>query len=356
VIKENELLRETRLAPVKLAHFQSLCDSIGMKQHAIHGIPLLDSGYTLDDNARALVAMLDFGNLFQKQAARPYCIRFLSLLDFMQLPNGWFRNLLGIDRRFLDQGGSGDCFGRAMWACGKAANSWLDENHRIHARKMLDKGLGFVSELEEPRPIALTILGLDEFAKAHPERNQLSGEIMGLGNKLVELFRVNSGEDWQWFEDILTYDNARMPQALFAAYQATGNKGFLQVARKSFDFLASKTLEGEMFVPIGQDGWLPRFGKKAVFDQQPIEAGAMVQAATQGFFVTSDNQYKGIALACFNWFFGGNSQGASLYDRKTGACFDGLTPKEVNKNQGAESLLEFLLARFCIERMQRQKI
>jgi hypothetical protein len=356
VAKEKNFLLEAELLPVKLDHFSSLCDSIGMKQHALHGVPLLDSGYTLDDNARALVAMLDLGELFDRDAARPYCVRFLSFLNHMQLETGWFRNLLGIDRGFLDSGGSGDCFGRAMWALGKAANSWLPFNQRTHARKMLDKSLEQVPFLEDARPIALTLIGLDEFAKAHPERNELSGEISALGKKLVSLYEENSESEWKWFEETLTYDNSRIPQALFAAFQATGNKRFLGVARESFAFLKRKTFADEMFVPVGQDGWFPRGGEKALFDQQPIEAASMVQASTQAFFVTTDDDYARTALACFNWFFGGNSLGASLYEKETGACFDGLTPKEVNLNQGAESLVEFLLARFCIERMKRQKI
>ncbi len=354
--KEKGFLLEAELLPVKLEHFESMCDSIGMKQHALHGVPLLESGYTLDDNARALVAMLEFGELFDKSLAGPYCLRFLSFIKHMQLENGWFRNLLSIDRRFLDEGSSGDCFGRAMWGLGKAANSWLPLSQRTHARKMLDRSLEWVPLLEDARPIALTLVGLDEFAKAHPERNELSQEISGLGEKLVAMYEASAGPGWKWFEDALTYDNARMPQALFSAFQATGNKRFLSVARESFGFLEQKTVVGEMFLPVGQDGWFPRQGKKALFDQQPIEAASMVQAASQAFFITADDDYARTALNCFNWFFGGNRLGASLYEKETGACFDGLTPKEANLNQGAESLVEFLLARFCIERLKRQKI
>lgn len=356
VIGEKELLGTAKLSPVNLGYLNQLCDSIGVRQHAIHGIPLLESGYTVDDNARALIAMLDFGELFQKETARPACIRFLSFMNLMQMPDGWFRNTLSLDRRFADSGGSADCFGRGVWSCGRTVNSWLGENHRINARKMLQKALPFVPRLSDPRPIAFALLGLCEFAKAEPKKIELFETLEQLGLTLTEMFELNSGQGWQWFEDILTYDNARMPQAMFAAFQASGNKRFLEVAEKSFGFLEEKTLEGEMFVPVGQDGWFPKEGIKALFDQQPIEAAAMVQAATAGFFATSNDDYKKIALTCFNWFFGGNSLGAALYDKKTGACFDGLTPKEVNLNQGSESLVEFLLARFCVESLKREKI
>ncbi len=356
MIEEKELLEALRLSPVKLLHLERLSDSVGLRQHAIHGVPLLESGYTVDDNARALIAMLDFGELFQREGARSHCVKFLSFLNFMQMQSGWFRNTLRFDRRFSETGGSGDCFGRAVWACGRAVNSWLDENYRTNARKMLQKALPLVSQLSDPRPVAFAMLGLCEFAKAEPKKIEVFETIEQLGLTLTGMFELNSNQEWQWFEDILTYDNARMPQAMFAAFQASGNKRFLQVAEKSFRFLEEKTLEGEMFVPVGQDGWFPKEEEKALFDQQPIEAAAMVQAATAGFFATSNDDYKKTALTSFNWFFGGNKLGASLYDKKTGACFDGLTPKEVNLNQGSESLVEFLLARFCVEKMRRQKI
>jgi len=355
VTAEKELLRELSFSPINLTHLHLLSDSVGMRQHAIHGIPLLDSGYTVDDNARALIAMLDFGELFEKKEARQDCIKYLAFLNHMQMENGWFRNTLSFERQFADKGGSADCLGRAVWAYGRTVNSWLDENYRQSAQKKLDKSLRQVLNLEDIRPIALSLIGLTEYAKASKQKLLVEGVEL-LANKLVKEFEQNSSDDWQWFEDIMTYDNARMPQALFAAFQITGKKQFLEVAEKSYAFLEEKTIRGEMFVPVGQDGWLPKGRAKALFDQQPIEAGAMVQAATAGFLATSNDCYKKSALTCFNWFFGGNSQGAAVYDKKTGACFDGLTPKDVNKNQGAESLLEFLIARFCLERMRRQKI
>lgn len=356
VVEEKEFVEELRLSPVNLSHFDVLCDSVGMRQHAIHGVPLLESGYTVDDNARALVAMLDFGQLYGKETAGPHCVKFLSFLNHLQSDDGRFRNILSFDRRFLEEGGSGDCFGRAMWACGRTVNSWLDRNYKEIARKILEKALPQTLELEHQRPIAFTLIGLDEIVKARPDDRSLIETVEMLGNRLVRLFEANSDEKWQWFEDILTYDNARLPQAMFAAYQATGNKRFLEIAKKSFGFLAKETIEGEMFVPVGQDGWYPKGGEKALFDQQPLEAAAMVQAATAGFLATSDDDYRKIALTSFNWFFGGNELGAALYDNKTGACFDGLTPKEVNLNQGAESLVEFMISRFCVEKLKSQKI
>lgn len=356
MIEEKELIAELSLAPVNLAHLELLSDSIGLRQHAIHGVPLLESGYTVDDNARALVALLDFGELFKKERPRAECIRYLSFLGHMQLPNGWFRNTLLFDRHFGDEEGSADCFGRAVWACGRAMNSWLDENHRINAKKMLEKAMAFVRGLDDPRPIAFALLGLFEAIKAEPENRGFQETLEALAEKMAGFFEQQSSGEWHWFEGVLTYDNARLSHAMFAAFQATGKKRFLGVAEKSFSFLVEKTVRGEMFEPVGQDGWCPKGGEKALFDQQPIEAAAMVQAATAGFFAASNDDYKRIAGICFNWFFGGNSLGAAIYDKKTGACFDGLTPKEVNLNQGAESTVEFLLARFCMERVKRQKI
>ncbi|MFA4855528.1 MAG: glycosyltransferase [archaeon] len=356
MIEEKELIQELSLGPVSLAHLELLSDGIGLRQHAIHGVPLLESGYTVDDNARALVALLDFGELFKKERLRAECIKYLSFLGHMQLPNGWFRNTLLFDRHFGDEEGSPDCFGRAVWACGRAMNSWLDENQRINAKKMLEKTMPQACNLADPRPIAFALLGLCEAAKAEPENRAFLEAVEILAGRMAGIFEKQSSGEWPWFEDILTYDNARLPHAMFAAFQVTGENRFLGIAEKSFSFLAEKTAGGEMFEPVGQDGWYPKGGQKALFDQQPIEAAAMVQAATAGFFAASDDDYKRVAGICFNWFFGGNSLGAAVYDKKTGACFDGLTPKEVNLNQGAESTVEFLLARFCMERLKRQKI
>ena len=352
--KEKELLNELVLSPVNLLHLELLSDSAGIRQHAIHGIPLLESGYTIDDNARALIAMLQYGELFQEEIARPSCIKYLSFMNHMQTESGMFRNTLSFDRQIVTEGESLDCLGRAVWACGKTVNSWLNENNKIIAEKMFGKTLPLLEQLWETRPIAFSILGLNEMAKAGHEN--AVGLIDLLGERMVGMFEENSDEGWQWFEDSLTYDNARLPQAMFSAFQATGKKSFLEVAEKSFEFLAKTCFEGEMFVPVGQDGWYPKFGEKALFDQQPIEAGSMAQAGVEAFLSTSNDEYKKIALSSFNWFFGGNKLGAAVYDKKTGACFDGITSKEVNLNQGAESLVEFLIARFSIEKMRRQKI
>jgi len=355
VIGEKEILDEAGLSPVSLSHLETLCDYVGLRQHAIHGVPLLESGYTTDDNARALVAMIDYGGLFGRETVMPLCLRFLSFLNHMQFESGVFRNLLSFDRRFMDEGESLDCFGRAVWACGKAANSWLPVNQRTIAKKMLEKAVPNILRLEEPRPAALAILGLGELAKATGEQRYVWA-ISLLAKRLTGLFGGNASGKWQWFEDILTYDNARLPHAMFAAFRATGSGRFLEVAEKSFAFLSENTFEDGIFVPVGQDGWFRKGSKKALFDQQPIEAASMVQAGFEGFLSTGSVKYRETAVASFNWFFGGNKLGATLYDPETGACFDGLTPKEPNLNQGAESLVEFLLARLCMEKLERQKL
>jgi len=355
-MEEKELLEELRLSPVNLSYLETLSDNLGIRQHAIHGIPMLKSGYTVDDNARALIALLDFGDLFRKERVRGECVKYLSFLNFMQKPNGWFHNMLLFDRQFGDERGSADCFGRALWASGRATNSWLVENHRTNAKKMFYRALPWVQELEDLRPIAFSIIGIAEMLKAGENKPVLLENIEFLAEKMKGFFVENNVENWKWFENILTYDNARLPQAMFAAFQATGRKDFLEVAEKSFLFLTKQTVNGEMFEPVGQNGWFPKNEKKALFDQQPIEAASMVQAYTAGFFATNNEGYKKTALTCFNWFFGGNKLGTALYDGKTGACFDGLTPESANLNQGAESLVEFLIARFCIERIKRQKI
>jgi uncharacterized protein YyaL (SSP411 family) len=177
----------------------------------------------------------------------------------------------------------------------------------------------------------------------------LQRQIQRFGNSIVQCFEKHSASGWRWFEGILSYCNARVPQALFEAYRVTGDKRFLRTALRSFDFLCGKTFLRSTFVPIGQDGWCRPSGVRALFDQQPVEAGAMTEAAMSAYTATGERRFKRIALNSFNWFFGNNLTGETVYNAENGGVFDGIAQNTINENQGAESLLSYLLARLSLE-------
>ncbi|MCX6798850.1 MAG: glycosyltransferase [Candidatus Diapherotrites archaeon] len=341
------------LPPVKLNHLRLLTDSTGIIQHATHGVVSYKSGYTVDDNARALIAVLRFHNLLNGMDSETLAMIYLGFLHYTQQPDGIFHNTVSFERAFVQEEPTWDCYGRALWACGYAVDSRLYENAKATAKKMLDDALQNISKLEDARPVAFALMGLHHYFHAKPEQSDLKEKIILLGDKLLALLQQSSSEGWFWFEDALTYCNARLPHALFLAFESTKERRFLDAAEQSFRFLEEKTVEGEIFIPVGQNGWLPKGGAKALFDQQPIEASSMVEAAVAAFKANGKERYKKTALTAFEWFFGRNSLGAKLYDETNGGCFDGLTETEVNLNQGAESTIAYLSARLSVEELAR---
>lgn len=346
--------KNSPLVPMDLSHLKTMMDNTGVLQHATHGIPCFKSGYTTDDNARALIVILQSQEIFGNQETEPLAITCLSFLQYAHMPNGLFHNFVSFDRRFLDKEDSGDSFGRAVWACGYTLCSGLNPNMKGAAKKMIDEAMPQAMLLEDPRPIAFVIMGLHYYLKAFPKQPGVFEKILALGEKLLCMLEQNSDSEWVWFENILTYCNARIPQALFLAFDSTKDNRFLEAAEKSFGFLLSKTINKGIFAPVGQNGWFPKGGEKACFDQQPIDAGSTVEAAVSAFNTTGNTKYVEAAYCAFKWFFGGNIHGLNVYDSARGACFDGLVSDGVNLNQGAESTLTFILARMTLENIMMQ--
>lgn len=270
----------------------------------------------------------------------------------MQKPNGAFHNYLSYERHFLDVDGSEDAAGRALWACGSVVNSKLPEELQLVAKDIFFHGLPWVWKTTHLRFIASTILGVTEVATVESEQN-LKDDAVKLAEVLVQSFRDESCEGWRWFESTLTYDNARLPQALFAAYTLTGTSEFLETAQEAMDFLVKTQMFEGVFVPIGNDGWFRRGGERSFYDQQPIEASAMVDAALEAYRATGAKRYVEVAEEAFGWFLGKNSCQLELYNPETGGCRDGLSKEKVNPNQGAESSVCYLLARLRLEEAYR---
>jgi len=331
--------------PIKLDRLKALTDDTGILQHTKYSIPNRKEGYTTDDNARALVACIKFLQFHNDSDVSKLATTYLSFLFHMQRPDGKFHNLLSYSRNFLDDVGSEDCMGRSLWACGYSILTNLPKGIETISKEIFDKGFRHAPNFKSLRAKAFTILGLCYYSEAFPHDPNLSKNIVSLTEQLLDSYQQVSSSDWCWFEPYLTYVNARLSQALFLAYGIIGDERHLQIAKKSFDFLVKVQVIDEKIIPIGNKGWYKKGGKRALYDQQPIEASCMVEAALAAFRVTGDEKYQRIAHIAFGWFLGKNSQDVMVYNPKTGGCYDGITPEGVNLNQGAEATVSYLLAR-----------
>jgi len=341
------------LTSISFRWLQDLTDDTGIFQHANFSIADRREGYTTDDNARALIAALKYYRLSGDDKALTLARTYLSFLLLMQKEDGRIHNFLGYNRSFLDEAGSEESLGRILWACGYSQEALISDDLRMIAKEIFDKSLIWASRSGSPRTHAFAILGLYHYAKAFPQDKNPLMNVIHLADWLCEVYRHESTESWQWFEPILTYANARLPHALFRAYQITGKQDYLLIAEKTFEFLTSTVINRGTFKPVGNRSWMKRGGKKALYDQQPIEASCMVQAASTAFEVTGKEQYAKIAYIAFDWFMGKNSKKTMVYNPATGGCFDGITPEGPNRNQGAESGLSYLLARFEMETLNK---
>jgi len=345
-ITMRRLLPITGLPRPKLDHLVRMTDDTGLLQHAHYSVPDRAHGYTTDDNARALVVATKYYNLFNDEVAERLLGTYLSFMHYLQRPEGLFRNCLSYDRRFLDEVGSDDCYGRSLWGLGYVISRGPG-SYRQFATEMFETSIRRHNVLEvlSPRGRANTIIGLYYYMQRFPEARDIEGKIAALADKNMELFEAHSDPDWLWFEPTITYDNAVLPQGLLHAHEVTGNRRYLDVAVAALDFLISKChRSGDHFSLVGNAGWHKKGQDSAQFDQQPIDASGLVEACKAAFRVTGKRDYLRYMRSAFDWYLGVNDLGVPLYDFHTGGCADGLTPHGPNQNQGAESLLCCLLA------------
>jgi hypothetical protein len=344
------------LPPVKLDFLKLLTDDTGILQHATFAIPKRKEGYTTDDNARALIACTRYYTLFGNSNIEKLIDTYLSFLFYMQRTDGRLYNLLSYDRKFLDDSSSEDCMGRALWACGYLLNSKLPSEKKMLSKEVFDKTFQWVSRFKSLRAKALSILGLRHYQAAYPQDQNVLLNIETFANQLSECYKQNSSDDWNWFEPYLTYVNARLPHALFLAYDCTKNEKHLHVAQESLDFLLQVQIIDDRFVPIGNRGWYKKGCDRAIYDQQSVEASCTVEATLAAYRVTGDEKYGKLAPTIFEWFLGRNSKGSNVYNPETGGCYDGITPQGLNLNEGAEATVSYLLARLELEALNKFQV
>jgi len=341
--------RPLKLPTGCLDHVLRMTDGTGIFQHAVFNVPSYVDGYCVDDNARAFLLCIQLEELGEAQPrgdmtrlATTYLAFLASALDE---GTGRFRNFMSHARVWLEIKGSEDSHGRSLWATGAGAARSPNEGHRRLCTQLFEAALPVVESFSSPRAWAFALLGLHDYRriqKTDTQAIELSGV---LTSRLVELWKNCATDNWPWFEPRLTYDNARLSQALIINGQVEKNQEAVEIGLKSLRWLVSlQTTQAGCFRPIGCNGFYERGGGRADFDQQPIEALATISACREALRATRDPVWAVEAKRAFEWFLGRNDLSRPLYDFSTGGCGDGLHPDRVNANQGAESTLAFHLS------------
>jgi len=335
------ILPITGLPRVRLAHLSQMTDDTGLLQHACYSVPNRLHGYCTDDNARALVVAAKHHKLFRDEESERLLTVYLSFVQFAQREEGLFHNFMSYDRRFRDEVGSDDCFGRALWGLGYVICHGPPQHVPV-AKEVFERALPNLKALNL-RGRSHGVMGLYYYLQKYPEAEDIAERIDALCRAHTEQFETESSEAWPWFESVLTYDCAVIPQSLLLGYEVTGRQGYAAVGLQSLDFLIELCDRGRHFSLVGNDGWHEQGETKAEFDQQPLDACGLVEACKVAFRLSGERKYLKYMRQAFDWFLGVNVLGEVLYDFKTGACCDGLTPDGVNQNKGAESTLCCLL-------------
>ncbi len=331
-----------------MAHVKRLTDDTGIVQHAKYGIPNLKEGYCLDDNARALIMVILAWQQNKSKTALELLPVYLSYIQYMQCDDGNFRNFLSFRREYLDEVGTEDSFGRTIWALGYLINNAPNNSYKEFATELFAKSIPHFSKLKHLRGLANTMIGISSFLKSHPYDENIINELNNLATPLRAAYQANKGDDWNWFEEKMTYDNAILPLALFCHYETTQNQDSLTIGLESMEFLTAKTMDKGYLSPVGNDGWLFKGKEMALYDQQAIETMAMVLLYFKAYEITHDLKYIRQMYLGYQWFLGENSLRLPLYDYETKGCGDGLQTYGVNRNQGAESTLAYWISHLMI--------
>lgn len=348
IVASRTLDRKPRELPeLKLNHLWRMTDSTGVFQHAIFSVPNFMEGYCTDDNARALVLAVLLGELREDpERMRSLATTCVAFLHFAFDPGTrYFHNHLSFDRRWVDHQGSEDSQGRALWSLGVCVGRSPYRSFQMMAGDLFAQSLPSVENFTSPRSWAFTLLGIHEYLWRFGGASQVNRMRDLLTARLMEISQENQRPGWCWFEDELSYDNAKLPHALILSGFATGRQDVLNRGLCSLRWLMGlQTSEKGQFRPIGSDGFHRRGGHRAEFDQQPVEAHASVSACLDAYRATADLWWYKQAQLAFDWFIGSNDLGLELYQQETGGCADGLHIDRINENQGAESTLAFLLS------------
>ena len=347
------------LPEIKLEHLKTLTDDTGILQHANHTVPDRSHGYCTDDNARALLAAA-MGRKYL--SANGWDLDRLSghYLGFLQYAfeekNERFRNFMTYSRQWTEAVGSEDAHGRALWCLGKTVAMLDNPGHLAMCTTLFKKALHAVEDFTSPRAIAFSLVGMHAYLEKFSGDSDVRRIRKVLADRLFTQFKNNATDNWPWLENALNYANGKLPHALLLSGRRLQRNDMLDMGLVSLKWLLAVQTEDHHFVPVGSNGWYEKGGLKARFDQQPIEANAMVEACVEAYNITREKAWFDNAVMCFNWFLGHNDLNLPLYDPITGGCRDGLMADGINQNEGAESSLAWLLSLITLQRLYAEEI
>ena len=358
-IENIKAITNFELPEIKLDHLKALTDDTGILQHANYTIPNRTHGYCTDDNARALLVAA----MGQKYLpTNGWGLDLLSghylgfLLYAFNEQEKCFRNFMTYSRQWTEEIGSEDAHGRALWSLGKAVAFLQNPGHLAMSTTLFNKALKAVENFHSPRAIAFSLVGMHAYLDIFSGDSDVRRIREILADRLFDQFKKNATDDWPWLENALNYANGKLPHALLLSGRLMLQKDMIDMGLQSLKWLITIQTEDGHFVPIGSNGWYEQGGPRARFDQQPIEANAMVEACVEAFNVTRDKSWFDNAVMCFNWFLGHNDLNLPLYDPKTGGCRDGLMADGINQNEGAESSLAWLLSLMTLQKLYADEI
>jgi glycosyltransferase involved in cell wall biosynthesis len=336
-----------QLPELKLDHLFRMSDSTGIFQHASFTVPNFSEGYCTDDNARALALALMLQKLGHGSSrlgahAATYAAFLSHAFDRQR---GRFRNFMSFDRHWLEETGSEDCQGHALWALGLCVSQAGQGSFQALAAQLFELALPVAAEFASPRAWAFTLIGIDEYLRRFGGDRRANQIRESLTAKLMQRYADAATDEWHWFEEVVSYANAKLPHAMILSGRCLNNRKILDLGLKTLRWLTKiQTSDAGSFRPIGSNGFFPRGKERAMFDQQPIEAQATISACIEAYQATGGTFWVAEARRIFEWFLGRNDLGLALYDPGTGGCRDGLHMDRLSQNQGAESTLAFLLA------------
>lgn len=343
------------LPPFSLDHVRRITDKTGIIQHATYGIANLKEGYCLDDNGRALLMILMAYKEYKTPIACDLIPVYLGYMHYMQNEDGTFRNFLAFNGNFLDEQGSEDSFGRGIWALGYLLDHSPTDAWYQTGKTLFLNAVPVFDKLQFIRAIANTVIGVSYYMQHIPGDMGMMEQLKRLVDKLVTQYDRNATDDWKWFEDTMTYDNAILPLALLHAAEVMRDDKVKHVAMESMRFLTDVTMKDGYLSVIGNENWYTKGGERSIFAQQPVDAMAMVLMFRQAYLLTGDKVWLEKLYTSFRWFLGENDLRVSMYDAETHGCCDGLESDRINRNQGAESTLAYLISRLAVAELIEAK-
>ncbi|MGV3704788.1 MAG: glycosyltransferase [Arcticibacter sp.] len=343
---------------IKLDFVRHLTTSFGMIQFSKIDEPDISSGYTLDDNARALVSLVMDFELSGKEEDLELIYRYLEFIKFCQQDDGSFLNYVNEEKIFTTQNEETnleDSNGRALWALGVviSCRSILPETLVASAYTIFEKASRQTEGMHSTRAMAFSLKGLCYYNQERDVKEYLS-LIKTLADRLVQMYKHEGELSWEWFESYLTYGNSILPESLLCAYEVTGNQIYKEIAQSAFAFLLNQTFDDTGIKVISHHQWLLKGERAAPFGEQPIDVAYTILALDRFYGVFKQQEYLTKMGIAFDWFLGRNHLKQIIYNPCTGGCYDGLEQYQINLNQGAESTVSYLMARLTIEKYQRR--